>query len=96
MRRLEKKIPPMNIKMITTIYYLLYWVFLGLLYYFIPLFGLSMMFVEIYPYFNRVNGSEEEQEENRIINDGDMYPNYPIVKNIRRLSVSPCRKRYRM
>lgn len=57
-----------------------------------------MMIAEIYPYFNRLNGSEEEeeQEENRIITDAIMYPDYPIVKNIRRLSVSPCRKRHYM
>jgi hypothetical protein len=69
---------------------------MGFLYYFLPMLGLSMMIAEIYPYFNRVNGSEreeEEQEENRIITDADMYPDYHVVKNIRRLSVSPCRKR---
>lgn len=74
---------------------------MGFVYYFIPLLGLSMMIVEIYPYFNRVNGSEreeeeEEEEENRIITDTDMYPDYPIVKNIRRVSVSPYRKRHIM
>jgi len=72
---------------------------IGVLFYYIPFVGLIMFILEIYEHFNNINEwniTSDHDDENQIITDADMYNDFPIVKNIRRVSVSPCRKKHRM
>lgn len=60
-----------------------------------------MFILEIYENFNIneqniISDDDDEEEENQIVTDADMYNDFHIVKNIRRVSVSPCRKKQRM
>ena len=75
-----------------------YLIIIGFLFYYIPFVGLIMFILEIYQHFNNINEFNiiSDDDENPIITDADMYNDFHIVKNIRRVSVSPCRQRQRM
>jgi len=74
-----------------------YWILIGFYFYFAPLFGLLMMIIDIYQHFSNINEFDiVSEEEDKIITDADIYPDRPIMPNIRRVSVSPYRKRQRI
>lgn len=56
-----------------------------------------MIIIDIYQHFSNINEFDiASEEEDKIITDADIYPDRPIVPNIRRVSVSPYRKRQRI
>jgi len=56
-----------------------------------------MMIIDIYQHFSNINEFDiVSEEEDKIITDADIYPDRPIMPNIRRVSVSPYRKRQRI